>query len=408
MIRPFAVLFAIQVTFHLLEVAWLQADEPRSQLPTTQAPNAAVIYWQAFAAMPSLSDAQQKNLESAISKLPSSASQELNPFLEHYQVALRELHRAAAVEPCDWQLDELAGPNMLLPHLQKARELAKVAMLRAQLRLAADDTDAALNDISAVLKLAHDCGRSPILISLLVDATIEKQTIDVLATHLPSLTTAQLERLLQTLKNLPSTATVVDCLRHESTIFVGWIERTIQAEAGRLNDPGAGGKLLLAICRNMGLGEELVNDEESPDATRRKKILSDLKIADVRAAVEQLRQDYQQLIRIMSLDDETRAKQLTQAEADLVEVRKLNKPEDVLRYLSALSLPSVARISEREQQLIVRRHLLEQAIRVQQHGPTAIESINGRKVEYSKLEHGFELRCGSPEKAEVLKVGGAQ
>jgi hypothetical protein len=93
---------------------------------------------------------------------------------------LHELHRARAVVPCDWQLDMAAGAGLILPHVDKAVELSRVALLRARQRFASGETDAALSDVLAVFKLARDCGSSPLVISMYVDSAIEESATDVL------------------------------------------------------------------------------------------------------------------------------------------------------------------------------------------------------------------------------------
>jgi hypothetical protein len=97
----------------------------------------------------------------------------------------------------------------------------------------------------------------------------------------------------------------------------------------------------------------------------------------------------------------------------LAETRKSAKREDVMRTLSQLLLPAIAKVSERENQFQMRQQLLLLAIQALRHGPDAIKGAtvpDHGPVEYRQTGAGFELRCqpGSADKPEVLQVGAAK
>ena len=205
------------------------------------------------------------------------------------------------VPACDWQLDYEAGPMLLLPHLQKARELSRTALLRARLRFAAGETDAAVEDVVAVLKMARDSGRSPLLISLLVDIAIEKTATEVLAANLPRLQPEQLDQLAVSLKQLPPTATFADCVHLEGRLFGGWLERRVETEAAKLADPKAGGKLITAIQREGIFGDDGKADASDPEGQRQRDMIQSLTVAEVRESLRRLRADYEEMAKIASL-----------------------------------------------------------------------------------------------------------
>jgi hypothetical protein len=60
--------------------------------------------------------------------------------------------------------------------LDKARVTSKAALLRAWLEFAAGKIDEAVADVIAVLKLARDCGSSPLMGSLLVGGVKAEET----------------------------------------------------------------------------------------------------------------------------------------------------------------------------------------------------------------------------------------
>jgi RNA polymerase sigma-70 factor, ECF subfamily len=135
-------------------------------------------------------------------------------------LSLDELHQAARVAACDWNLDYDAGAECRLPHLEKARALSKAALLRARLRFAAGKTDEAVADVMAVLKLARDCGSSPLMVSLLVGGVIEKSATEVLEANLGRLSSEQYDRLANAIEALPVTPSAEECIRHENR-YVG-------------------------------------------------------------------------------------------------------------------------------------------------------------------------------------------
>ena len=122
--------------------------------------------------MPTFEGEQKTKYEAAIKTTTEPVTDDLRPIVARFDTALRELHRARGVAVCDWNLNYDDGPMLLLPHLQKARELSRAALLRARLRFAAQATDEAVADVVAVLKMARDCGSSRVLVSLLVDIAI--------------------------------------------------------------------------------------------------------------------------------------------------------------------------------------------------------------------------------------------
>jgi len=381
-----------------------QADEPKVGRATV-APNAAGIYWQAFSAMPNLQDEQKKTLDAATASTTAPLTDDLKPIVAQFRVALHEMHRARSVAPCDWQLDTEAGPELQLPHLQKARELSRVALLRARQRLAAGEIDAAVTDVLAVLKMARDCGSSPILISFLVDAAIEKSAIEVLAAHLPLLKKEQLDQLAVSLRELPPTSDVASSIQAEDRFFGDWLDRKFNAEAAKLNDLQAGGKLLVAIVEPLGVESDLNPKPDDVEGKRKAELLNSLSVAEVHASLQRLRSDYADLVKIAALPFDERTARINAFEESLSAARKAKTREDALRYLSASLLPAVRNVLTREEQHLVRRQLLEQAIRVQRDGADALQAIHGKKVKHHKTATGFELRCPCGTGQEVLSIG---
>ena len=393
----------------------LNADEPKAArdaesakaVRSTVAPNAAVIYWQAFSAIPTLNEEQKKSIDAATASTTAPLTADLAQIIPKFRVSLHELHRARSVGPCDWQLDVGAGPSLLLTHLQKARDLSRVALLRARMRFAAGETDAAISDVFDVYKLARDCGCQPILISFLVDVAIEKMTNDVVAAHLPLLKPEQLDRLEVEIRQLPPTSDVVSCIQWEERLFGDWLARRIDEEAAKLNDPQAGGKLLRVLGVDTGLESELQPNPGDAEGKRKSDILLSMTVAEVRASLQQMRADYAELGVIAALPFSEQATRLKKLEESLAKARKVTNREDAARYFSTTLLPTVSNVLLREEQFKVRQGLLEQAIRMQRHGADTVRPVRNHKVDYKKTANGFELRCLIANEEVIIVVGRA-
>jgi len=82
------------------------------------APNAAVVYWQAFALLPEpLAEPEKAKYEAAVANPAAPVADDLAPIIAKFDDALGQLHRATKIAACDWNLDYEAGVEGLLPHL---------------------------------------------------------------------------------------------------------------------------------------------------------------------------------------------------------------------------------------------------------------------------------------------------
>src|SRR5262245_58136292 len=96
--------------------------------------NAALKYWQGFASLPKLTEEQQKLLEAPIATGP--LDDRLKEIVTASTDALREIHHGAKIADCAWGVSFEDGFNARLNHLQAARTTARIACLRARLRIA--------------------------------------------------------------------------------------------------------------------------------------------------------------------------------------------------------------------------------------------------------------------------------
>ncbi|HEX2473870.1 MAG TPA: hypothetical protein VHK01_03930, partial [Lacipirellulaceae bacterium] len=167
----------------LLPCAFATAQRPAGQ--SELGSNAALQYWQAFAQMPALNEEQQKILDEwstvslndpAVEKLATEAHK-----------SMMYLHRAARLERCDWGLDYNDGVSLMLPHLAKARDLARLAALHARYEMERGNSRALRDDATGMMALARHVARDPIMICVLVRFLIQDKVVDLVSPYVPQL-----------------------------------------------------------------------------------------------------------------------------------------------------------------------------------------------------------------------------
>lgn len=187
--------------------------------------NAALAYWQAFAMLPATDKAQDKLLRDVVmSKLDERAKD----LIKKSDGSLECLRRATTMPECDWGLGFSAGPHVVMPHLSKARQMARFACLHARHNIQSGKVNAALETLGDTLVLARRSGEDKILIGLLVQYAIEQLVIDVLAQELPDLEAAHLDTLAKRLDGLPEGSTMRSAIELEQEIYVGWARRVVR------------------------------------------------------------------------------------------------------------------------------------------------------------------------------------
>ena len=161
-----------------LAAASASADVPEAVAFPAVSNNAALQYWQAFALLPPLDDKQEKLLDNrALASLDDAASK----LLTDSHASLLFLSRAARLRECDWGLDYNDGASMYMPHLNKARTLARIAALEARRAFEAGQFDRAREMTFGMIAMARQCGGDRTMVSMLVCYMIENMTVDAVA-----------------------------------------------------------------------------------------------------------------------------------------------------------------------------------------------------------------------------------
>jgi hypothetical protein len=219
------------------------------------AANAALKYWQAFAALPRLTGAEEKKLnEECVTMLLDARAREIAARADY---ALKMMRRGAALPGCEWAIGFEDGITAGLPHAEGARALGSLACLRARIRFEeARDADA-VEDIVAAVTLGRHVSQDGYLVSILVRYTIEERMGRTLATHLPSLNSTILAGLKSRLDALPRGGSTAAAARDEEKIGLDWLVRKAREVERRVAD-GEDKDTVLASLSDEGVVREFV------------------------------------------------------------------------------------------------------------------------------------------------------
>lgn len=341
--------------------------------------NASPLYWQAFAAMPKLNDTEEKLLNS------KTAGDAERALVTKAEAALKLMNEASHADYCDWNLDLSKGPSLQLPHLATARELAKLALLKARLSEARD----AIEQQESVLRMARHVGASPLLVSRLVDLSIEAMAIDSVASMLPGWPEEVSNHAGSMLSALGTTPTIADGVAEEGKSMSTWLSNELDAELKK------GGALDVRAWLSRML---------SPAGSNSEQVLAELEksgplpkdAAEVRRLIDDYRTQLKEIARVAALPRELLTK-----EAPALEQKLGGTPRNVF---TALLAPAVLKARESELKGELRLALLRAALDVQEKGESALPA---NFATYRKTERGFELTSKElfSGKPVVLTVG---
>jgi len=328
--------------------------------------NAALKYWQAFAAMPQLvGDKTGERVWNASTdtEIVQPVDDELARFLQSWQSkwALKALRRGAKCEHCDWQVDlKEDGINVFLPHPGKARHLMRVSLLSARYNFERGRQIEAVDDVIATITLGRHVGWDGVTISILAGYSVEHTANFVVAAYLPTMDAKALARLETALDRLPRLTPMHEIIGNERYYldwFVGQWEKA--DEEGRLR-----------LCR---------------DTTESDEAASALIEADVPKLAAELRPMYDQLGELMALPLGEFEKAVEQRIDPVVEANPLG---------AMVASFSVAR--EAEAMHHCRHTLLRAGIDVVKRGRDALadhpDPFGEGPFAYEPFDGGFRLR----------------
>jgi hypothetical protein len=367
------------------------ADAPAAGAPIPHpggelADNAALRYWPAFQFLPSGDPNQDRILENwRTAPIDAGATK----LLDASTNSLRYLHDGAKQQRCDWGLEYEQGFELLLPHLQKARTLARLAALHARQRIEKGQTAEAADELADVLTLGRHTAPEGITIAVLVRYAIEGIGIETAADVLPRLKPADLDRLAERIDKLPAAAAAKDSVRMELDSGLNWVLKKVRGAKGDKDFV----KHVVAMLappsdtdQTAAMTAAITAAGGTPDS--------------VAKAVEETAPFYDQLAEALALP-------YNQVRPRLDEINKKAQANPIAKAI----LPNYDKVVDAEARAQCRMAMLKAAIAVQKGGPDKVKDFpdpyGDGPFEYKALPQGFELKSKLQFRGEpvVLQVG---
>jgi len=359
---PFSLLLALAAAALLpCNAAVAQGPEKKSDL----AANAALQYWLAFSQMASL-DKDQEKLLADWSTVPVD-DPAVEKLLGSSQTTLMFLHRGAPLPRCDWGLEYNDGISMLMPHLAKARDLARLAALDGRRAFEHKNWKAARRDATSMMVLARHIGQDPVMIALLVRLAMEGMVVDLVAPYVPEMKASHSQAVAM-FEAMPTAPGLVESIRFEKKWMAGWIVPKLKEEEQR--QKGAGLELWKKFL-----------DADAPEAVKNVK-----SVEEVYKLVEEGFPVYDDLARLAALPND-------QFDVQYPPFKQKTKAE---KPVAALLLPAIDSLRAKQQRHQARLAMLLASIAVAESGPEKLKEIKdpfgSGPFDYKPLDKGFELK----------------
>jgi hypothetical protein len=353
--------------------------------------NAALKYWQAFAQLPRLTDAEQNKLVADSLTMPLDA--QARDLVTKADYALRMMYQGAALPRCDWGIDwEAGGVEVLLPQLNAARVLSTLAALRARLRFEEGHNGEALADLVAALTMGRHVSLDGSLIGVLVGYSIEARMGEALALYLPRLNAETIEGLKKRLDALPPGSRPATALRNCEENTLNWLVHKVKQAKDRDN--------LLALLGTLLGGAEGKGGDAAEKARALLQECGGTADGVLRRA-EEMRPAYAAMATKLDLP-------LDQFEVEGGREAKKYAGNPLFKLL----FPALTTVRRAQARAEVRRALLQAAFAVQAEGRDALKQhpdpVVGGPFEDVPFEGGFELRSKlrqQDDKPVTLTVG---
>ncbi len=206
------------------------AAEP---LPSTT--NAALAYWRVWAGKP---DGLPARLDETFNgrELSWSPASDLARFLQENQAYVDRLVAASKIPSCDWQLAYADGIAIVLPHLDRIRESARLLVADCRWHWTEGRADVSFSRCEALLAMSRHVSGDKMVVSSMVGQGLARMALDEMKRYAASgkLTPdqrARLERAIEPLAS-PDPFAFAHALRMEGRMNVAYCERFTGAQAG--------------------------------------------------------------------------------------------------------------------------------------------------------------------------------
>ena len=222
--------------------------------------NPALLYYQAFMTAQNVNQADSDYLTTnswrgqftpekpgTIVHVLELLPEKVGTSLGAYDSEFKLMRQAAQCRvPVDWGLDMTTGPELLLPHLSRAKQASQIARLRLQWALQTGHPAEGRDDVLATLALGRNLAHDGVLISALVQVAMENILLNVLADNYYRIPPETWQDLAAGFAAAPPRGTMEAAIAGgEKQCFYGWFERKIKT--AKLANPGNEKAALAAI-----------------------------------------------------------------------------------------------------------------------------------------------------------------
>jgi len=360
--------------------------------PSGLGANAALKYWQAFAALPPLSSGEQTKLNAECLTMPLDAH--AREIVTKAEYALQLLHQGAALSHCDWGIGYDEGIFTREPHGPAARVLSALACLRARMRFEEGRNAEAIDDVLAAMTLGRNISLDGTLMMVLFGYGVEPCVSETLALNLPRLNSKMIKNLKTRLDALAPGGRPATAMRTEEKSYLDWFVRKVKETKDK--------ESLLALLTTLSQISEIEGKRGDPAESGRAFLEECGGTADgVLKCAEETRPYYAIMAQKLDLP-------LDQFEKEFQREAKKRAGNPVFMGYFA-SFPKIRRAQARAD---VRRALLSAALAVQVDGRAALKNhpdpVVGGPFQYVAFDGGFELRSklkGQDGKPVALTVG---
>ncbi len=362
-----------------------------AEVPPAHATNAALLYWQAFAQLPRLSNAEEQKLLEECLTMPLDAH--ARELVEKSSYSLKMMHRAAAIKPCDWELDYRGeGIETRLPNALASRVLTALACLRARLRMEEGRKAEAMEDLVDAMTLGRQVSAGGVLILVLMSYNIEQRLEEALARFLPQWDAATVRELQKRMAALPPGERPATAMKIEEEAGMDWLARRFKEKKDLDGMLQVLGFLLLQEGEDREHAKEKARAFLEAAGGTREGVLK---------KIDETRSVYQRMAEKLDLP-------LDQFEKEFASETEKNAGNPVFKTF----FPALVKVRQAQARMEVRRALFAAALAVRLDGPGSLKEhpdpVMGGTFEQVSFEGGFELRSrmkGKDDKPLVLIVG---
>ena len=333
---------------------------PAAGARSSSTANPALLYWQAAAELPALSNEQAKQLRD-IASGKVEFDREILEELDFKQ-AVGFVRKAVASEaPCNWGLAWEDSIEMRIPHLAKMREISAMTLVLAEEKFADGETAAGVDILFMAHHMARDMGVSPMIIGNVMQNHMERRAIATAARHCMEWEVSAREDYARRLAALPELYPLHEAFMAELD-WIDWFENGLE---GNIEEA------------RKRLGLDVKNGEllKSPEV--------------IEEMIENYRKMHGRGVAALKLEGKERNLAVAEFEKELVASK--NDPKNL--FVSLL-MPSLKGMVRSEDQTAIAQEMLKAALK---HGPEIGEDdLDGQSFELSSKDGKLELNSKEP------------